>query len=125
MIKKISILLFAFNYLLSVTGLALNKHYCGGELSCVSLLIPDDCCECPDGEESSCCADAGVFLKASDDSHLSSSETFDFNFQADVAPLKQDFQFVAFRSEFIEESYQFFSDLPPPDRVIAFRTLLI
>jgi hypothetical protein len=29
MIKKIAILLFAFNYLLSVTGLALNKHYCG------------------------------------------------------------------------------------------------
>lgn len=125
MIKKVAILLFAFNYLLSVTGLALNKHYCGGELSCVSLWIPDDCCECPDETDSSCCADSGVFLKASDDSHLSSSETFDFNFLADVTPLQQDFQFAAFRSEFIEESYQFFSDLPPPDRVIAFRTLLI
>jgi hypothetical protein len=125
MIRKISILLFAFSYLVSVTGLMLNMHYCGGELNCVSLLLPDDCCECPDETDSSCCADSGVFLKASDDSHLSSTETFDFNFPAEVAPSQQDFQFVAFRSEFIEESYQFFSDLPPPDRVIAFRTLLI
>ncbi len=125
MIKKIAILLFAFNYLLSVTGLALNKHYCGGELSCVSLLIPDDCCECPDETDSSCCADSGVFLKASDDSHLPSSETFDYNFPADVTHLQEEIQFVAFRSEFIEESFQFFSDLPPPDRVIAFCTLLI
>jgi hypothetical protein len=125
MIRQFSILLFAFSYLVSVTGLTLNMHYCGGELSCVSLLIPDDCCECPDETDSSCCSDSGIFLKASDDSHLSSSESFDFNFNADVAPLPQDFQFVAFRTEFIEESYQFFSDLPPPDRVIAFRTLLI
>ena len=125
MIKKIAILLFAFNYLLSVTGLALNKHYCGGELSCVSLLIPDDCCECPDGEDASCCADAGVFLKASDDSHLSASSSFDFVFYAETADwLNFSFQ-PGYCSSISEESYYFFTDIPPPDRVIAFRTLLI
>lgn len=125
MIRQFSILLFAFSYLVSVTGLTLNMHYCGGELSCVSLFIPDDCCECPDESDSSCCSDSGIFLKASDDSHLSSSGTFDFNFQADLPTTPQEFQFVVFRSRFIEESFQFFSDLPPPDRVISYRTLLI
>lgn len=123
--NRIFALLFAFGYLISVSGLALNMHYCGGELNCISLIVPDDCCECPEDAPPSCCSDSGLFLKASDDSHLQVNSEFSFKIAA-VEVLAS--QFVVphqILAKFHQSEVYAFADLPPPDRVIAYRRLLI
>lgn len=123
--KRSVAIIFALLYIGSVSGWALNLHYCGGELNCISLLVKDDCCACPEEEEPGCCSDEGLFIKASDDSHTSintpvftpvctTSETRTnwFTNRIEANSMKVEFGYCAF-------------DLPPPQRIILFRTFLI
>jgi hypothetical protein len=123
--KRSIAIICALLYIGSVSGWALNLHYCGGELNCISLLVKDDCCACPEEDEPGCCSDEGLFIKASDDSHTSvntpvftpvctyvETRTDWFTDRIEVNSMKAEFGYCAF-------------DLPPPQRIILFRTFLI
>lgn len=123
--KRSVAIIFALLYISSVSGWALNLHYCGGELNCISLLVKDDCCACPDEEEPGCCSDEGLFIKASDDSHTSvntpvftpicttiETHTDWFTDRIEATSIKAKFGYCAY-------------DLPPPQCIILFRTFLI
>lgn len=123
--KRLCSILFALLYLSSVSGWALNLHYCGGELNCISLLVKDDCCACPDEEEPGCCSDEGVYIKASDDSHTAgNAPTFSFDFGLVEVPVSFSIPSGTSAPNSAEQSYCAF-DLPPPKRIILFRTFLI
>lgn len=50
-------------YVVSVCGLTINKHFCGGELESVSLIKQDSCCgEETEDEASGCCQDEILYL---------------------------------------------------------------
>jgi len=52
-----------FVYVVSVCGVTINKHFCGGELETVSILEPESCC---DGETADvpddCCSNESVYI---------------------------------------------------------------
>jgi hypothetical protein len=61
--SHIFLLLLLVIYTLSVAGVTINKHFCGGELEEVSLLEPDSCCgeEMP-VEDDGCCSNESVYV---------------------------------------------------------------
>lgn len=123
--KRSVAIIFALLYIGSVSGWALNLHFCGGELNCISLLVKDDCCACPEEEEPGCCSDEGLYIKASDDSHTAgNSTTFSLDAALVSAPLSFSIPTYNIVSNCTVYNYCAF-DLPPPDRLILFRTFLI
>jgi hypothetical protein len=123
--KRSIAIIFALLYIGSVSGWALNLHYCGGELNCISLLVKDDCCTCPEEDEPGCCSDEGLYIKASDDSHTAGNS---ITFSQDAALVASRLTFsiptVLNLPNCAVHPYCAF-DLPPPDRLILFRTFLI
>jgi hypothetical protein len=109
----------------TLSGITLNFHYCGETLNCISLFSPDDCCACADDEVPGCCNDEGVYLKATDDSHTAGNYS-DFTFSA--ASVEVPFRFSVKNSLHevfrVVPTYHAY-DLPPPQRLILFRRLLI
>ncbi len=62
--KKAAIILFSFFYLLISAGLAINLHYCQGELESVQLFAEHETCCCGDSSDSDgCCQDHSQLLK--------------------------------------------------------------
>jgi hypothetical protein len=123
--KRLIAIVFALLYLGSVSGWALNLHYCGGELNCISLLVKDDCCACPEEKEPGCCNDEGLFIKASDDCHTSvNTPVFSPAF---IGVETHTNRFVNHTEGLSTRGHIGFCafDLPPPQRIILFRTFLI
>ena len=90
--KRSLIIIFLVTYILSVSGMTMNMHYCGGELSSVNLgwftSGQDVKCGCGKKEMSSnCCKDKKLSLKLKD-AHKKPVQLFDFTkrcFQKPVA----------------------------------------
>lgn len=53
---------FAAFYLLSTIGVAVNVHYCGGNLKSVALIVDADTC-CADEASCGCCQDETYFFQ--------------------------------------------------------------
>jgi hypothetical protein len=123
--KKILALVFAWLYVFTLSGVTLNFHYCGETLNCISLFTPDDCCTCADNEEPGCCNDEGVYLKATDDSHTT---CYYYDFAFSTASVGEPLRFALKKSSRevfrMVPTYHAY-DLPPPQRIILFRRLLI
>jgi len=123
--KRVVAIILTLLYLSSVSGLALNLHYCEGELNCVSLWVKDDCCACPEEEKSGCCSDEGIYIKAFDDSHTAAnSTTFTFGAALISSPLSFS---IKIGNKLPKRDIRYFCayDLPPPNRLVLFRTFLI
>jgi hypothetical protein len=72
-------------YTVSVCGITINKHFCGGELESVSFLKKGSCCETEtEDEPDDCCADESIYV-------ANNSETLHGSPQTPVAP---DFVFI-------------------------------
>ena len=86
--KKHICLLLAFLILGSNVGLAFNVHYCGGEISSVSLntTLPSvqsekGCCEKKVvSKKDSCCKDKKIVLKEKADDKIVKSFSFQFDY---------------------------------------------
>lgn len=67
--QKLSIGLCAF-YLITIIGVALNMHFCGGRLADVSFTETAKCGKCKKaeskGEESDCCKNTSIEAKVKD-----------------------------------------------------------
>jgi hypothetical protein len=69
--KRSFIILFALLYAFLSTGLALNVHYCQGEIEDIFFAGQDDepsccavlCCEAPKETKSSCCEDEVLLIQ--------------------------------------------------------------
>ena len=102
--KHISILL-AFLILGSNVGLAFNVHYCGGEISSVSLntTLPSvqsekGCCEKKVvSKKDSCCKDKKIVLKEKADDKIVKSFSFQFDYVF-LVPIYQPAVFTALPS---------------------------
>ena len=102
--KHISILL-AFLILGSNVGLAFNVHYCGGEISSVSLntTLPSvqsekGCCEKKVvSKKDSCCKDKKIVLKEKADDKIVKSFSFQFDYVF-LVPIYQSAVFTALPS---------------------------
>lgn len=84
--KHISIFL-AILLLVSNVGLAFNVHYCGGEISSVSLnaTLPSlkndkGCCEKIANKKDSCCKDKKIVFQKKTDNGIVKSFSFQFNY---------------------------------------------
>jgi len=84
--KKITVILLLFCYLIPAIGLSVNQHYCGGKLTSVSILISDSH-SCPCGKKTmnkDCCKDKTTIIKFKDTQNFSKkvasnfSQTFKF-----------------------------------------------
>ncbi len=55
-------------YLVTVTGVPVYNHYCGGELEEVSLLLKsNDCCGEDEEEDAGCCSDEDFYIRNAPD----------------------------------------------------------
>lgn len=77
MIKRFGALLLVMLYTITVSGFALNLHYCGKLLASVKLEIPSKGCLKIDGSKMKCCNDKQITIKVKD-AHQNAS----FNFLA-------------------------------------------
>lgn len=66
--RFLAICVLSLIYLLPSLGLAISKHYCGGEVSSVSFIpFHEHTCGCGDEEmDSDCCKDEFCFIKLDD-----------------------------------------------------------
>jgi hypothetical protein len=84
--KQISVFL-AVLLLVSNVGLAFNVHYCGGEISAVSLnsILPSlksekGCCEKIVDKKDSCCKDKKIVIQKKVDNGIVKSFSFQFDY---------------------------------------------
>ena len=69
MLKKASHIILSMLLLLSTAGLAISKHYCGGELISTSLFVEaDSCCESDD-----CCKNETEVFQLDEDFSVSTA----------------------------------------------------
>ena len=68
--KRIFLILFSVLYLFTVSGFALNLHYCGGKLRTISVAFDVDeenCCGSKKMKKKDCCKNDFQFIKIKDD----------------------------------------------------------
>jgi hypothetical protein len=117
MIKKAFILLIAFLYLASASGMVMNIHYCMGKISSVNFGHEKDhedgsCSKCGmDKTENHCCKDETQYLKLTD-SHQASAIGLQLADNAAVLPVcKIDINTAQQGNSWIAPNYYF---SPPP-----------
>lgn len=68
MMKKLSIIAFAGFYFLASVGIAVNIHYCMGQIGNINLYAEAGSCCCGDEEmEDECCDDSSFFYQIDQD----------------------------------------------------------
>lgn len=77
MVKRSGALLLMMLYVITVSGIAFNLHYCGKLLASVKLELSTKSCLKSDGSKMKCCKDKQITVKVKD-AHQHSS----FNFLA-------------------------------------------
>ncbi|MBW4359753.1 HYC_CC_PP family protein [Flavobacterium taihuense] len=117
--KHISIFL-AILLLVSNVGLAFNVHYCGGQISSVSLnsTLPSlksekGCCEKLVTKKDSCCKDKKVVIQKKTDNGIVKSFSFQFNY-AFIVPEYERTVFVATPSFKNSSSLAYYCDANAP-----------
>ena len=66
MLKRFGALLLVMLYTVTVSGFALNLHYCGKLLASVKLEVPSKSCLKIDGSKMKCCQDKQITVKVKD-----------------------------------------------------------
>jgi hypothetical protein len=89
--KKFLLFLLAFNYLMISSGVALNTHYCMGEVASVDLFDhgSDECGKCgmKNNKSNGCCKDEVSFVKI-EDSHNFATTTSPVAKFAAILPIR-------------------------------------
>jgi hypothetical protein len=105
--KRITIILFAFFYLTVTSGIAVNIHYCGGKIKTVSIFAKGDtekgCCGSKK-KSKGCCKDKKSFHKVKDN-HKSSNcvvlKHNNFNLYQAPVPVQINYSFVKDVEQFV------------------------
>ncbi len=104
MIKRSGALLLMMLYVVTVSGIALNLHYCGKLLASVKLELPSKSCLKVDGSKMKCCKDKQITIKVKD-AHQNAT----FNFLA--------------KSFVFDVPKTIFNDFVPAQQIITTRLL--
>ncbi len=115
MLKQLFHIALAF-YLLAITaGVAINKHYCGGEVVSFSVYLKaHGCSDMDETWEKSCCKDVSTFFQLDDD--FTSKSTSEFISTIDFQFLIPEYTFLAslFLPESIYKKHIQIAYSPPP-----------
>lgn len=115
LMRRFSILSFALFYLLVSSGLALNIHYCGGEMVDLKIFteIEHECCagetQCHQETTKSCCDDETIVVQLDSWQVAGSNLTYDITLAA-VLPSPQNFRETAWNNTRISSDLP---DIPP------------
>lgn len=112
MIKAASHIILSLLLLISTSGLAISKHYCGGELISTSVFTEaDSCCDSDD-----CCKNETELIQLDVDYSVSSTVVVPESAQVDLLA----FSLVVFNLSIEENTttHEFvLSDSPPPPKI--------
>jgi hypothetical protein len=98
-------------YMSGSSGLNVQFHYCGDDLSSFSILLPaSDCCDCEGN--SNCCSNESIVFKASDD-HPPLQNT-DFQLYSALPETHYANFYSPGLTSLAKDIPLFFEDLPPP-----------
>jgi hypothetical protein len=88
MLKKSGAIVLTVLYLITVTGFALNLHYCGKLLTAVKIDAPAKGCNDPMAGKMKCCKDKQLLVKVKDAHQTSPSSVLGkvFSFQLSHVP---------------------------------------
>ncbi|MGQ7869561.1 HYC_CC_PP family protein [Sunxiuqinia sp. sy24] len=89
--KKLVSIVFSIFYLTLTIGLAVNVHYCQGELESVDLYAVNDSCCCGDtSPDQSCCQNEARFFKLDHEPRLVTSPRLEVeSLVIDLLPVEQ------------------------------------
>ena len=77
--KKLSLIVLAFLYLIPSIGFSVNAHYCGNKLASISLKASDATCACGSKKtKKNCCKNKTITVKISDTQQASHQIVIDF-----------------------------------------------
>jgi len=115
--KKITALLLMISYLIPVIGLSVKQHYCGGELTSISILFSDShSCSCVKKPmKKDCCKNKTTILKLTDTQNFTKKVAINFskNFKF-LVPF-----FPVYHSHYADVSFEKhlpFAIYPPPQK---------
>jgi len=116
LIKKYLFGLIVAAYVVSVVGIPVYKHYCGGELEKVNYVIKTNSCCCGEEENESnsgCCKDENIIVKNTPDFTIKKLAHFD------TTEISSDLFFVTLpflKGTFLQKAFETLNFLafPPP-----------
>ena len=96
-LKKYVFSFVVISYVITVIGIPVYYHYCGGELEEINYVLKSNSCcggeEDDSAEENNgCCKDENIILKSNTDFTLKSSDDYIFSKDSDVAYIALPFQ---------------------------------
>lgn len=119
MIKRSGALLLMMLYMVTVSGIAFNLHYCGKLLASVKLELPVKSCLKLDGSKMKCCKDKQITVKVKDAHQHASFSFLAKTFVFDVP--KTILNWNAPAQQTIQQSLLYTaSPHAPPDKVAVF-----
>jgi len=112
MIKKASHIILSMLLLLSTTGLAISKHYCGGELISTSLFVEaDSCCDSDD-----CCKNETEVFQLDEDFSVSTALELPESVQIDLLAVSLVVFNLSIEENLIVDEF-LITDSPPPPKI--------
>lgn len=110
--KKTAAIIFALFYLMSIIGVAVNAHYCGGELKSVALVVnAQSCC---DAETScGCCQHETIVFQYDEKDVLVQSVVHDLRLAVMLSAAMKADHIAA--SESMQDAWFFIDWSPPPE----------
>ncbi|MEN8118635.1 MAG: hypothetical protein ABFS16_16750 [Bacteroidota bacterium] len=110
MIKKASHIILSMLLLISTTGLAISKHYCGGELISTSLFVEGgSCCDSDD-----CCKNETEIFQLDEDFSVSTSLAIPESVQIDLLAISLVVFNLNIEENSIADDYILIDSPPPP-----------
>lgn len=113
MIKKAGHIILSMMLLISTAGLAISKHYCGGELISTSLYAEADaCCDSDD-----CCKNETEVFQLDEDFSVSTALEIPESIQIDLLAVSLVVFNLTLEENSIIEDYALTDSPPPPPNI--------
>lgn len=110
MFKKASHIILSMLLLISTVGLAISKHYCGGELISTSLFVEADaCCDSDD-----CCKNETEVFQLDEDFSVSTTLEIPESIQIDLLAISLMVFNLTLEENSTAEEFQLIDSPPPP-----------
>ena len=121
MLKRSGTIVLTVLYLITVTGFALNLHYCGKRLTAVKIDAPAKGCNDPMAHQMKCCKDKQLVVKVKDAHQTEPISVLGKIFGFELAKLP--FASITFNTQPISVATAY--DHGPPDPLLSDNPLYI
>jgi len=121
MLKRISTILLSIVYLVLVTGISLNFHYCGGKLKSIAIQSKAEACCCGGDEmESNCCNNKQLLIQFHTDQKLIVSNKISFELSEYIEIERPELK-IENLLQSTTQNFLFF-DIPPPPKIAIWKS---